>query len=65
MEGKKRKKEEEKKDVNSSHYVIASSRPPERRPMERRTLVPTSFKYQLDIFTETQPNLTGAIGITT
>ena len=27
-------------DENSGHYVIASSRPPERRPLERRTLVP-------------------------
>ena len=25
---------------NSGHYGIASSRPPERRPLERRTLVP-------------------------
>ena len=31
---------EEKTDGNSGHYVIASSRPPERRPLERRTLVP-------------------------
>ena len=36
--GKKRKKE--KTDENSGHYVIASSRPPERRPLERRTLAP-------------------------
>ena len=28
----------EKTDENSGHYVIASSRPPERRPLERRTL---------------------------
>ena len=39
---KKRKtgKKEEKTDENSGHYVIASSRPPERRPLERRTLAP-------------------------
>ena len=30
----------EKTDENSGHYVIASSRPPERRPLERRTLAP-------------------------
>ena len=30
----------EKTDENSGRYVIASSRPPERRPMERRTLAP-------------------------
>ena len=30
----------EKTDGNSGHYVIASSRPPECRPLERRTLVP-------------------------
>ena len=42
--GKKREKKEEKKrektDENSGHYVIASSRPPERRPLECRTLAP-------------------------
>ena len=40
--GKKtgKKKEKEKTDENSGHYVIASSRPPERRPLERRTLAP-------------------------
>ena len=37
---KKRRKEEEKNDVFSGHYVIASGLPPERRPLERRTLVP-------------------------
>ena len=37
---KKKKKEEEKTDENSGHYVITSSRPPERRPLERRTLAP-------------------------
>ena len=30
----------EKTDGNSGHYVIASSRSPERRPLERRMLVP-------------------------
>ena len=30
----------ENNGVFSAHYVIASSRPPERRPLERRTLVP-------------------------
>ena len=40
--GKKRggEKKREKTDDYSGHYVIASSRPPERRPLERRTLVP-------------------------
>ena len=30
----------EKTDDYSGHYIIASSRPPEHRPLERRTLVP-------------------------
>ena len=38
--GKKKKKKKEKTDENSGHYVIASSWLPERRPLERRTLVP-------------------------
>ena len=38
--GKTGKKKREKTDENSGHYVIASSRPPERRPLERRTLAP-------------------------
>ena len=38
--GKKTGKKREKTDGNSGHYVIASSRPPERRPLERRTLAP-------------------------
>ena len=33
----------EKKTEKSGHYIIASSRPPERRPLERRTLVPISL----------------------
>ena len=37
-----KKKRKEKNDVFSGHYVIASSQPPERRPLERRTLVPIS-----------------------
>ena len=37
--GKKRKKRE-KTDDYSGHYVIDSSRLPERRPLERRPLVP-------------------------
>ena len=37
---RKKKKEKEKNGVFSGHYVIASSLPPERRPLERRTLVP-------------------------
>ena len=32
-----------KNDENSGHYIIASSRPPERRPLERRTLVPIGY----------------------
>ena len=32
-------KEEEKNDKNSGHYVIASSWPPERQPLERRSLM--------------------------
>ena len=38
--GEKREGKKEKTDGNSGHYVIASSRPPERRPLERRTLAP-------------------------
>ena len=38
--GKKNGKKKENTDENSGHYVIASSRPPERRPLERRTLAP-------------------------
>ena len=37
---KKRGEKKEKTDENSDHYIIASSRPPERRPLERRTLAP-------------------------
>ena len=38
--GGKKQEKKEKTDENSGHYVIASSRPPERRPLERRTLAP-------------------------
>ena len=38
--GKTEKKGEGETDENSGHYVIASSRPPERRPLEGRTLAP-------------------------
>ena len=41
---KKNRKKKENTDENSGHYVIASSRPPERRPLERRTLVPKEKK---------------------
>ena len=37
-----KKKEKEKTDENSGHYVIASSWLPERRPLERRTIVTKS-----------------------
>ena len=33
-------KKKENTNENSGHYVVASSRPPERRPLERRTLAP-------------------------
>ena len=46
--GKKREKKE-KTDENSGHYVIASSRPPERQPLERRTLAPIFTRLE-DIF---------------
>ena len=35
-----KKKKKKNTDENSGHYVVASSRPPERRPLERRTLAP-------------------------
>ena len=43
--GKKTGKKKENTDENSGHYVIASSRPPKRRPLERRTLVPIAVHY--------------------
>ena len=43
--GKKNgKKKKENTDENSGHYVVASSRPPERRPLERRTLAPKKVR---------------------
>ena len=39
-EEEKTGKKGEKTDDYRSHYVIASSRPPKRRPLERRPLVP-------------------------
>ena len=40
MEETGKKNGKKKTDENSGHYVIASSRPPERRPLEHRILVP-------------------------
>ena len=37
---RRKRRRKEKTDENSGHHVIASSRPPERRPLERLTLVP-------------------------
>ena len=45
--GKKTGEKKEKTDENSGHYVVASSRPPERRPLERRTLVPKCHLSEL------------------
>ena len=42
---KKPGKKRENTDENSCHYVIASSQPPERRPLERRTLAPKSVCF--------------------
>ena len=42
-EKSRRRRKKEKTDENSGHYVIASSRAPERRPLERRTLMPKSI----------------------
>ena len=39
----------EKTDDYSGNYVIASSRPPKRRPLEHRTLVPKSFFVHFQI----------------
>ena len=51
----KRKEKKEKNVVFSGHYVIASSRPPERRPLERRTLVPTEKELILVLHVSTLP----------
>ena len=40
---KRKEKRKEKNGVFSGHYVIASSLLPERRPLERRTLVPITI----------------------
>ena len=37
---KKKWNEKENNGGNSGHYVVARSLPPERQPLERRTLVP-------------------------
>ena len=41
-------KEEQNTDENRGHYVIASNRPPEHRPLERRTLVPMLLNIEGD-----------------
>ena len=41
-----------KTDGNSGHFVVASSRPPERRPLERRTLAPIKKKTTLQNLTK-------------
>ena len=38
--GEKKREKKEKNDENSGHYVIASSWLPDRRTLERRTLMP-------------------------
>ena len=43
----KKEKKREKNGVFSGHYVIASCLPPERRPLERRTLVPIAQQIGL------------------
>ena len=45
--GEKRGVKKEKADENSGDYVIASSRPPKRRPLECRTLVPKVTRLAL------------------
>ena len=45
---KKNGKKNENTDENSGHYVIASSRPPERRPLERRTLAPIMCQKNME-----------------
>ena len=47
-EKKRKKKEKKRKEcLFSGHYIIASSLPPERRPLERRTLVPKIFSVEI------------------
>ena len=43
-----KEKKREKTDDYSGHYVIASSQPPERWPLERRTLMPSCSVQVLD-----------------
>ena len=45
-DGGKNGGKKEKTDENSGHYIIASSRPPERRPLDRRTLAPISYNFE-------------------
>ena len=45
----------EKKRCFSGHYVIASSLPPERRPLERRTLVPIQDKSKCETLLKKMP----------
>ena len=49
---RKKRKKREKNGVFSGHYVIASSLPPERRPLERRTLVPIPYRSCNVIFSK-------------
>ena len=49
-EKKKKGTKKEKTDENSGHYVIASSPPPERRPLERRTLAPIATYIATDCY---------------
>ena len=53
--GKKKNPEKEKNYENSGHYVIASSRPPERRPLERRTLAPKEKRIMKIVATTSLP----------
>ena len=46
--GVKRESGEEKTDDNSGQYIIASSRPPKRRSLERRILVPITSEVILN-----------------
>ena len=50
LKKKKKGKKKEKTDENSGHYVIASSRPPERRPLERRTLAPIQKQQMTTLY---------------
>ena len=52
-----KKKEKKNTDENSGHYVIASSRPPERRPLERRTLAPKLAREEPALYGEPAPGV--------